>query len=98
MTFAGRSIDIDDATQANHSHRFHPTTTQIRATAPRIAPTTLPTIPSHDRFHGASPATENHRVAPRSQTSADRFRTIPHHFSSTRQHRDPILSPRLQGA
>ena len=31
-------------------HRFHPTTTQIRATAPRIAPTTPRTITGRDHF------------------------------------------------
>jgi len=58
-------------------HRFHPTTAQIRATAPHIAPTTPRTITGLDRFaqHRRQPKI----TAPRPKTSAHRSRTIPHH-------------------
>jgi hypothetical protein len=59
-------------------HHFHPTTTQIRAHAPRITPKMPRTITGLDRF------TQHHRQpkirARGSQTSAHQSPTIPHHF------------------
>jgi len=59
-------------------HRFHSTTTQIRATATRIAPTTPRTIAGRDHF------TQQRRqakfTAPAAKPSAHHLRTIPHHF------------------
>jgi len=59
-------------------HRFHSTTTQIRATAPRITPPTPRTITARDHF--AQQRRQPKFTAPASQTSAHRLRTIPHHF------------------